>query len=212
MIGFIEKNQNLSRKDRERLLKKHEILTAATKLFADMGYEKTTLDDIAETSEFGKGTLYNYFKNKEDIYKEILIKTISNYHELLVKINEQESSFKDFIKSLTLGMFSYCERDRETFNLLVRMRTDNSYKGGCCIHEELKVYAKLAFEMFDKRIKEAIKLNEITKMDTVSFMDLHRSMIFPYIHFVTMHNQGEIDFQKEADFVLSVLFNGILIK
>ena len=70
----------MNRKERERLFKKQEILDAAIKIFATKGFKATTLDEIAEKSEFGKGTIYNYFSNKEEIYKEIII-YISDMHK-----------------------------------------------------------------------------------------------------------------------------------
>ncbi len=59
----------LSRRDRERLLRRTAILDAARAVFAEKGYEQATLDEVAERAEFGKGTLYNYFPDgKEDLF------------------------------------------------------------------------------------------------------------------------------------------------
>ena len=60
-----------SRKQREADLRKHEILEAAEKLFLANGYEDTTMNQIANEAEFSKGTLYNYFKSKEEAVKNI---------------------------------------------------------------------------------------------------------------------------------------------
>ena len=43
------------------------IFNAALELFAEQGYAKTTLEEIAEASEVSKGTLFAYFPSKEDI-------------------------------------------------------------------------------------------------------------------------------------------------
>ena len=60
------------RKERERLTRQHEILRAARELFARNGFYDTTLDDIARHAEFGKGTIYNYFPSKEDLFFTII--------------------------------------------------------------------------------------------------------------------------------------------
>ena len=59
------------RKEREKLRRREEILTAAEELFFTKGIEHTTMDDVAERAELSKGTLYLYFKSKEDIHWEI---------------------------------------------------------------------------------------------------------------------------------------------
>lgn len=50
--------------------KKQEILHAALKAFARNGVAKTKMEDIAEIAGIGKGTIYEYFRSKEDIFIE----------------------------------------------------------------------------------------------------------------------------------------------
>ena len=59
------------RKEREKHQRRGEILAAAEKLFFTRGIENTTMDDVAEEAELSKGTLYLYFKSKEEIHWEI---------------------------------------------------------------------------------------------------------------------------------------------
>ncbi|MFX0075922.1 MAG: TetR/AcrR family transcriptional regulator [Candidatus Hermodarchaeota archaeon] len=74
-----------SRKERETELRRQIIIEAAERLFLSEGYEKTTMDEIARQSEFSKGTLYNYFKSKDELYLAIGIKT----YELIVEYTEK---------------------------------------------------------------------------------------------------------------------------
>ena len=64
-------DKKISRKQRETDLRKQNILEAAEKLFLANGYEDTTMSQIANEAEFSKGTLYNYFKSKDDLYLAI---------------------------------------------------------------------------------------------------------------------------------------------
>ena len=64
-------DKKISRKQRETDLRKQIIFEAAEKLFLSNGYEDTKMDQIANESEFSKGTLYNYFKSKDDLYLAI---------------------------------------------------------------------------------------------------------------------------------------------
>ncbi|HOO72374.1 MAG TPA: TetR/AcrR family transcriptional regulator [Spirochaetota bacterium] len=57
-----------NRKNRERLLREETIISAAKKLFCAKGYMKTTMDEIAMEAEISKPTVYQYFKNKDDLY------------------------------------------------------------------------------------------------------------------------------------------------
>ena len=53
-------------------LRKQQILDAAIKVFSRSGFEKARMDDIAEESGLSKGTLYWYFKNKDEIISNVL--------------------------------------------------------------------------------------------------------------------------------------------
>ena len=68
MESAYEGDGKLSRRERERLMRRRAMLNAAKAVFAEKGYANATLDEIAERAEFGKGTLYNYFEEgKEEI-------------------------------------------------------------------------------------------------------------------------------------------------
>lgn len=56
------------RKEREKQQRKEEIINAAEKVFFSKGFGQATMDDIAEEAELSKGTLYLYFKSKDDLH------------------------------------------------------------------------------------------------------------------------------------------------
>ena len=57
------------RKEREKLQRRKDIIDAAEKVFFYRGFESATMDEIAEKVELSKGTLYLYFKSKEEACK-----------------------------------------------------------------------------------------------------------------------------------------------
>ena len=58
----------VERKEREKKQRRENILEAARGLFQERGFLNVTISDIAEVTELSIGTLYLYFKNKEDLY------------------------------------------------------------------------------------------------------------------------------------------------
>jgi AcrR family transcriptional regulator len=61
-----------SRRTRELERHRAEILKAARDLFAEHGFERTAMTDVARRSEFAVGTLYKFFETKEQLYREII--------------------------------------------------------------------------------------------------------------------------------------------
>ncbi len=62
------------RREREKEKRRNDIIDVAEKLIFSRGYENITMDDIARETELARGTLYLYFKNKDDIYTAIAIR------------------------------------------------------------------------------------------------------------------------------------------
>jgi TetR/AcrR family transcriptional regulator len=59
------------RRQREKEKRRSDIVDAAEKIFFSKEYDLATMDDVAEQAELSKGTLYLYFKSKEDLYMGI---------------------------------------------------------------------------------------------------------------------------------------------
>lgn len=58
----------------EKIERKVTILKVAQELFSKFGLEKTTMDEIAKMARMGKASIYYYFKSKEAIFKEVVVK------------------------------------------------------------------------------------------------------------------------------------------
>ena len=66
----------LERKEREKERRRQQIIVAAKRVFLQKGLNKTTMEDIAKESELSPGTLYLYFKNKEELYASLSLRIL----------------------------------------------------------------------------------------------------------------------------------------
>ena len=84
------KRENLPRRERENLRQRGEILDAALRLFSEKGYHNVSMHEIAGEAEFGIGTLYKFFRNKEELYKALIMEMAEKWHDTLIQVLEQE--------------------------------------------------------------------------------------------------------------------------
>lgn len=83
---------------------KEKILSKAEELFCLKGYEKTTIENILESCEIGKGTFYYYFKSKESLMNEVIENFIGSFTDDAKKIvNDKNLSALEKFKQLILG-------------------------------------------------------------------------------------------------------------
>jgi AcrR family transcriptional regulator len=82
-------NNSLPRREREKLRQRQEMLDAALGLFSEKGYHNVSMHEIARKSEFAIGTLYKFFKNKEDLYKALVLERFDKFHEAITTAIEE---------------------------------------------------------------------------------------------------------------------------
>ena len=65
------------------------LVDVARQLFARMGVDNITMNDIAQASGKGRRTLYTYFKNKNEIYLAVVESELSQLHRVLMDVSEK---------------------------------------------------------------------------------------------------------------------------
>ena len=80
------------RKEREKQQRREQIILAAEKVFISRGFGQATMDDIAESAELSKGTLYLYFKSKEDLHVTVAVKAIDLMNRETSEIKDMEGN------------------------------------------------------------------------------------------------------------------------
>jgi AcrR family transcriptional regulator len=64
------------RKMREKEGRRQQILAASKQLFSERGFHQTTMEDIANAAELSSGTIYLYFKSKDELFAELSLGVI----------------------------------------------------------------------------------------------------------------------------------------
>ncbi len=82
-------DQKLPRREREKLRQRQEMLATALDLFSQKGYHSVSMHEIAEKAEFAVGTLYKFFQNKEDLYKDLVLEQCDRFEAAIVRAIEQ---------------------------------------------------------------------------------------------------------------------------
>lgn len=77
------------RKKREKEQRRQQIMLAAKKLFASKGFSRTTVEEIANEAELSPGTLYLYFKNKDELFAALSIKILKYLINRLKKLSSE---------------------------------------------------------------------------------------------------------------------------
>jgi AcrR family transcriptional regulator len=77
------------RKEREKERRRQQIIVAAKRVFSEKGFNKATMEDIAKEAELSPGTLYLYFKNKEELYASLSLRILQFLHIRVAHVNKE---------------------------------------------------------------------------------------------------------------------------
>lgn len=118
MRRSLEKMSTLARREREKQRRRSEILEAAEALFSERGYRATTMQEISEKVELSKGTIYLYFKSKEELYLNICVKGVAEFGEDLEAAARKAGSLEEIIKAVYMAYIKHSLEKPAIFRVL----------------------------------------------------------------------------------------------
>jgi AcrR family transcriptional regulator len=182
------------------LSRRDQIIAAAMRLFAQKGYHATSMQEIAENSGLAKGSLYNYFKSKDEIAMSIF----SYYYDLLfdkisqVAEDDTLSSKEKFMKQLEVQI-----REFDHHKDFIRMQmTEQVVKVNDDVHklvfriraETLNWYRNAIIDIYGESVKNFA-------LDLATMLN---GMLKEYLFYIAI-DKKEIRLDKLAPFLIKRL-------
>lgn len=112
-------SQRTLRKSREQEWRRLDILNAAERLFSENGFFKTSMVEIAESAEFAIGTVYQFFKSKEEIYISLIENKMEDYAALMETRLAEVTSSPEKLQAVIRTKLEYFEQNRNFFRIYV---------------------------------------------------------------------------------------------
>ncbi|MBN2242838.1 MAG: TetR/AcrR family transcriptional regulator [Acidobacteria bacterium] len=201
------REKKLSRRERLKAGYCREILDAALELFTANGYHNVTMHQIAMKSEFSIGTLYNFFKNKEDLYHSLVLEKCKEYAgmqfralqkdaDVLERIREFLSNgIRFFLDNTSLIRIFIAETRGESFNLRSKLRND----------------ARRVMNELDEKVasvmREGVQKKIFRRLDpvhlTLALQGLSEAFLFHWMDYPEAFPDG-----LQADMILDIFTRG----
>ncbi len=106
------------RKEREREQRSNDIVDAAERVFFSKGVWTATMDDVAAAAELSKGTLYVYFKSKEELYYAINLRGLRILNHLFSEAFEQGKNGLERVYLIGRAFLRFSKEHSDYFNAL----------------------------------------------------------------------------------------------
>jgi AcrR family transcriptional regulator len=187
-----------------------KLIEVARQLFARIGFENTTMNDIAMASEKGRRTLYTYFNNKSEIYKAVVESELKILHQSLEAVAKKELSadekLLEFIRIRLESVKDVVNRNGTLRAYFFRdiWRVENVRKSFDM--REIAVIQSILEEGIHQGIFE---ISDVGNM-AIILHHAFKGLEVPYIRgIMTGFSSSE---KGRTDSIIGLLFNGILKK
>ena len=201
----------LSRREREKLRQRQEVLDVALGLFSEKGYHNVSMHEIAKAAEFAIGTLYKFFRNKEDLYRALILQLSDRFHGALTAVIAGDAPeiekprayvrvkgelFRDNAAAIRLY---FAETRGARFNVMAGLERDIRERRGNILLALASIFER---GMHAKRFRRvATPFHLALALDSMATAFLLHWLEDPQDH----------PYPAEPDTILNILFNGLLI-
>lgn len=96
-----------------------QILAAAATVFADRGFERARIDDVAAAAGVSKGTVYWYFRSKDEIFYALLDDFYAGAHRDLVALRDESGTVAERVRGYLVSFARYLDENRRLTPLAV---------------------------------------------------------------------------------------------
>ncbi len=189
-------------------------MAAARKVFSDRGFTKATMEEIAKEAEFSPGTLYLYFKNKDELSASLSIGILDYLNQRLQDINKDESltpSQKNrTLKTLLLDAYEY---DPLILTHMIHLQSSETLKDVSPevfskIHKLLKSFLMAMARIFEDGIRSGLFI----KVHPVALSEIIWSMFTGIVLFEAgkrIVNPDKDFFRQNLDAAFDIISGGI---
>jgi AcrR family transcriptional regulator len=108
------------KRERNKAQNRSEILTAAREVFTELGYDAATVRDVIRRTRLASGTFYNYFPDKESLFRAVLRDSEERRLEWLRRVERRDAAFDEYLRDTFRAYFEFVVSDRPTFDLMRR--------------------------------------------------------------------------------------------
>ena len=197
-------------RDRKSFLteKRNEILQASTKVFVKKGFFQTQMEDIAREAGIAKGTIYLYFKSKEELFCSFFENIFEQSLLDIEKIKNISCNAIEKIKMVIKNQLEFCQKNIDLFIMMDR-EFHHMEKTLKMAHAQkiMKKYEKIIYSL-SEIIGQGIKEKLIKKIDPIliSFIliDMVKSTVLKNVKFKTKK-----DLIAQMPTILEIFLNGV---
>ena len=201
----------MTRREREKLRHRREILDAALVLFSEHGYHNVSMQMVATRSEFGMGTLYGFFQNKENLYHTLIVELADNFHKTLSNAIGSGSDEIEKLRNYVTAKATVFSENLDVVRLYSRETSGSSFKFKVGLADEIRARHAEHLEDLARVFADGIKKKRFKRIADPYFLALAVDSLTNAILLGCLEDPEKGPYPQDPDVLLNIFFNGLLV-
>ena len=202
--------EKLPRREREKLRQRQEMLDAALELFSEKGYHKVSMHEIAEKAEFAIGTLYKFFKNKEDLYKALVLEKSDEIHAAAMKAIEEPDDEIEKLRNYVRAKGQFFHENVSMVRLYFAETRGASFNIMAGLDRQIRERYGQFLEALAAVFKSGIKRKRFVKIAEPYYLAAAIESLTNGFLFLWLEAPDRHPYPENPDTILNILFKGLI--
>jgi len=200
-----------SRKERERERHRREVLDAAEAVFAQKGYHRATMQEIAERAEFAVGTIYTMFEGKPAIYHELIEMRARQYMEAVRERIAQLDDPRAQVRAIIAAKLRFFDENRRFFEIFTRATSDERSEQPVGLSQQGRAIYEQYMGMVAGVFADGVRKGLFVDVDPVLLVVATEGATNAIVGH-SIHTGGRAVVKHTPEQIESLLFHGILAR
>jgi AcrR family transcriptional regulator len=173
----------VQRKVRERRARRQAIQAAAVQVFSEKGFSRATMEDIARQAELSVGTIYLYYRSKEELYVSLLFESMRIFTEAIEKIMATGLPADRKLRKVWEYFYAYHIRYPQSYRALLYLQRPGLTEGiSPKTLQEINVRAARNFSLVARIVAAAMDKGIYRSHEPREVVDLLWSLFLGLVH------------------------------
>jgi TetR/AcrR family transcriptional regulator len=202
--------KTISRRERQKIAQRSEMLAAALDLFSERGYHNVSMHEIAAKAEFAIGTLYKFFSNKEDLYKALILDQSDRFHEALSKAIEFPGDEIEKLRQYVQAKGEVFRDNAATIRLYFAETRGASFNIMAGVDQDIRNRREGFLERIAEIFESGMRAGRFHPIAEPYILAVALDSLCNAFLFLWLENPEKYSYPEKSDTILNIIFKGLV--
>ena len=200
----------LTRRERDDLRKRQEILEAALEIFAARGFHSTTMAQISKVSQYPLGTIYKYFPGKKEMYHDLVINRVRHLGVILEEIRQDANlDLCGKLQACLKAQTEFYRANKEVVKIYISERSNIDAVAMPKLNEKVNTFHDKMVGLFQDLFDQGIRTGLFKAYPSIDMAELYADIVHSAAWASLFRDEDEAQSDHRLSMIFDMFTNGV---